>query len=170
MAALTFGPCLLGNDAPMSNLRIEEVGTDDPRLLALIALHKDAMAALTPPNSGHAIDPAGPDLSTLRYWLAIDDGTAAGCIGLSGLDTGHAEIKTMHVLTAHRGKGIARALLDVLEAEAWRAGITRLSLETGKSDGFRASRSLYERAGFEACASFGAYVGDPFSYCMTKAL
>ncbi len=47
-------------------------------------------------------------------------------------------------------------------------GITRLSLETGSMDYFRAARALYARRGFEECGPYGEYVLDPNSVFITR--
>jgi putative acetyltransferase len=76
----------------------------------------------------------------------------------------------MHVLNEHRGQGHSRVMLAHLVAAAQAAGVTRLSLETGSQDAFRPARVLYEKAGFTECPPFGAYVLDPMSIFMTRAL
>ena len=148
---------------------VTEVESRDPRLHTLIATHQSYAARHTPAGSGHAVAPDSDEVTDVRYWLAVDgDGKALGCIGLKMLSVDHGELKTMHVLEQHRGKGIADALLERLRTEAEALGLNRLSLETGKGDGFAASRRFYARCGFEPCEAFGPYVNDPFSYCMTR--
>lgn len=58
-----------------------------------------------------------------------------------------------------RGSGVARALLERLEAEARVAGLSTLCLEAGtkQDDALR----LYRRYGFTDCAAFGAYAEMP---------
>jgi GNAT superfamily N-acetyltransferase len=58
-----------------------------------------------------------------------------------------------------RGKGVAKALLQRLEAEARDAGITRVRIETGNLQ-VEAMR-FYEREGYEKCAAFGPYAAMP---------
>lgn len=151
-------------------MEIIETTADDEKIKRLIATHKEFCVAHTPPGSGHAVTTATRDVDQIRYWLALSEGDALGCIGLQAIDRKHAEIKTLHVLAQSRGKGAGAALIQALVAFAQARNFERLSLETGKSDGFAASRRLYAREGFEACEPFGAYANDPFSYCMTKAL
>ncbi|MEM6914673.1 MAG: GNAT family N-acetyltransferase, partial [Pseudomonadota bacterium] len=86
------------------------------------------------------------------------------------LDDRAAEIKTMHVLEEMRGRGTGMLLLHHVFAVAKAEGVHQLKLETGSNEGFAASRRLYERAGFEHCAPWGAYTDDPFSYCMARAV
>ena len=151
-------------------VRIAEVSASDPTLLKLIITHQAYCADHTPEGSGHAVAPTGSDLSGIRYWMAFEKNDAVGCIGLKAVDASHSEIKTMHVLSSARGKGIGGALVDTLVNHAKAGGAERLSLETGNGDGFASSRRLYEAAGFNPCEPFGHYAHDPFSYCMTMAL
>ena len=58
-----------------------------------------------------------------------------------------------------RGQGVARAILDRLEAEADAANLPTLRLETGDKqlDALR----LYRRYGFTDCPAFGDYASLP---------
>ena len=82
----------------------------------------------------------------------------------------HAELKSMHVLSELRGRGLSRRMLDHLIAEARAAGITRLSLETGSQPGFAAARGLYTAAGFAECGPFEDYRPDPASVFLTRVI
>ena len=109
-------------------------------------------------------------LTDLSYFIARIGGEAAGCAAFKEIAPGHGELKTLHVAPAHRGRGIGLRLIIKLEEAARQRGLIRLSLETGRSEGFAASRRLYQRCGFASCPPFGVYADDPFSYCMTKSL
>ena len=85
-------------------------------------------------------------------------------------DGGLAEIKSMHVLSQLRGRGLARQMLDHLVAEARAAGMRRVSLETGAQESFAPARKLYETAGFVTCPPFAEYRVDPMSAYMTLSL
>ena len=58
-------------------------------------------------------------------------GRPVGCAGLAVLDgaPGTAEVKRLYVRPAHRGHGIARALMNQVHDHAARAGLTRLVLD-----------------------------------------
>jgi GNAT superfamily N-acetyltransferase len=58
------------------------------------------------------------------------DGAPAGCDGVALFDD-FAEVKRMHVRRAARGLGVARAILDRIEAETRVANLARLCLENG---------------------------------------
>ena len=74
----------------------------------------------------------------------------------------------MYVSPDARGRGIGRAVLAGLEAEARALGIVRLVLETGLHQG--EALALYERDGFSRIPPFGEYVNSPLSACMAKDL
>ena len=75
----------------------------------------------------------------------------------------------MYVAKDLRGKGIGRALLDRLDAEARRLGLNRLVLETGIRS--PDALALYRRAGFVGIAAYGEYLASPTtSVCLSKTL
>jgi putative acetyltransferase len=90
----------------------------------------------------------------IRFFLARLDGLAAGCGGVA-LFPDYAEVKRMYTRPAARGRGIAKAVLARLEAEARAAGAAVLRLETGRYQ--REATRLYEGAGFRGCGAFGPY-------------
>jgi ribosomal protein S18 acetylase RimI-like enzyme len=88
---------------------------------------------------------AGPG----ALWLAYD-GDVVGCVALRPLQSAGphaAEVKRLYVRPTHRGGGVARALMDALEADARERGFTELYLDT-KDDLLEAIR-FYERRGYE---------------------
>ena len=74
----------------------------------------------------------------------------------------------MFTAPAGRGKGVAAAILRMIEDTARDEGLTRLNLETGEE--LEAAVRLYERFGFTRCGAFGDYEDDGISLFMTKAL
>jgi putative acetyltransferase len=94
----------------------------------------------------------------VRFFIARLDGKTVGCGGVA-LSDGLAEVKRMYVSASARGRGVARAILARLEAEALAAGSTRVTLETG--DAQLAAIRFYEAAGFTRCAAFGEYAAMP---------
>jgi len=91
-----------------------------------------------------------------------------GCGAVRCIEPGVAEIKRMYVAPRARGRRVGRQILDALEAEARRLGVTRLVLETGPRQ--PEAIALYRRAGFVEIPLFGEYVGSQFSVCMAKEL
>lgn len=136
----------------------------------LFQRHAADMHADTPPESIHMLPReslAGPDI---RFHVARLGGEPVAMGAIKHLSDSHAELKSMHVLAEHRGRGLSRLMLDHLLAEAVAAGYRRLSLETGVQPTFVAARALYQRAGFAECGPFGDYGPDPNSVFMTRRI
>jgi putative acetyltransferase len=137
---------------------------------ALVARHLAGMHAHSPPESVHALDVdklRQPDVSFWSAWLGAD---LAGCGALKRLDDERGELKSMRVADAFLGRGIGRALLEHLIAEARSRGMRSLWLETGSATAFTPALRLYESAGFVRCGPFAGYSADPFSVFMTRTL
>lgn len=137
---------------------------------ALIAHHLAGMRANSPMESVHALDLdtlRAPDVSFWSAWLGEE---LAGCGALKRIDAKRGELKSMRVADRFLGKGIGRALLEHLVAEARARGMTSLWLETGSSPAFEPALRLYERAGFVRTGPFGDYTDDPFSVFLTREI
>ena len=85
--------------------------------------------------------------------LAFDGLAPAGLlIGFEGFSTFACKpllnVHDISVHPAHRGKGIARKLLDAAEAEARRRGCCKLTLEV--LSGNTRARDVYQAAGYKA--------------------
>jgi putative acetyltransferase len=137
---------------------------------ALIQRHLAGMHAASPPESVHALDVDALRRPDVTFWSAHLGGQLAGCCALARLDPLRGEIKSMRVADAFLGRGVGRAMLDHLLAEARARGMTSLWLETGSGAPFLAATTLYERTGFVRCGPFADYVDDPFSVFMTRAI
>jgi putative acetyltransferase len=141
-----------------------------PDLSLLFERHTADMHADTPPESIHMMDKGALAAPGIRFFVLRDSGEPLAMGAFKRIDDTHAEIKSMHVLTEARGRGLSKAMLDHLIAQARKDGFTRLSLETGVQPTFVAARGLYERAGFLECPPFEGYELDPNSVFMTKVL
>lgn len=139
-------------------------------LSLLFERHTADMHADTPPESIHMMDKGALAAPGIRFFVLRDAGVPLAMGAYKRIDGTHAEIKSMHVLTEARGRGLSKTMLDHLVAAARADGIARLSLETGVQPTFVAARALYERAGFVDCPPFEGYVPDPNSVFMTKIL
>jgi putative acetyltransferase len=123
---------------------------------------------LYPPESHHGIDIAALGQPNVLFAVVRSaDGAAIGC-GAVVLGADYGEIKRMFVRPQHRGRGISKALLVFLEAEAMAKGCTLLMLETGVSQ--PEALRLYESAGYIRRGPFGNYVEDPLSIFMYKPI
>ena len=152
------------------DLTIASADFTDPRLADFLQQHLDDMAPTAPAESRHALDLAGLQGPGVRMWVGHlgDDVVVTGAT--AQLESGHAELKSMRTSPAHRGQGLARAMLDHLLADARATGVRRLSLETGSMDFFAPARDLYRSAGFVECQPFGSHGEDPNSQFFTLLL
>lgn len=147
------------------------IARDDPareEVRALLAEHHAFTQAHSPPGECYAFNAEELAQPNIQFWTARRGGAPVGCVALYPREGGFGELKSLHVAASERGSGLgARLVAQVIEA-AREAGLTRLGLETGHSDGFAASRRLYERCGFVHGPAFAPYKDGTFSYCMTR--
>ena len=152
-----------------------EIAPTDPRVLPLIQTHLALMRELTPEQSVHAMDAGALEAGGARFFAIFDGGEAVAMGALRPLgpvngETGHGEIKSMHVRERMRGQGLADAMLAHLLAVARQEGMGRVSLETGARPAFAPARAFYARHGFAACPPIEGYKDDPESVFMTMTL
>jgi putative acetyltransferase len=100
--------------------------------------------------------------------VAYLGGEAVGCGAFKPFEVDAVEIKRMFVQPAHRGQGVAQAVLA--ELEKWASELSYVSgvLETGKRQ--PEAIRLYERSGYGHIPNYGQYVGIENSVCMQKDL
>jgi GNAT superfamily N-acetyltransferase len=79
-------------------------------------------------------------------WAAEADGVIVGMVATRPLGEGAWEICKMYVAAAHRGGGLAVALIDAAEAHARAAGATRMQLWTDTR--FERAHRFYEKRGY----------------------
>lgn len=150
------------------NVRLDDLtGT---AIAALLSEHLAGTAAVSPPESRHALDMDGLRLPEITFWSAWEGARLVGCGALKELDAQHGEIKSMRTAREHLRKGVATKILEHIITEARKRGYRRLSLETGSMAYFEPARRLYARFGFRNCAPFADYVEDPNSTFMTLDL
>ena len=152
------------------DITITEESPTGADLKLLFERHTADMHADTPPESIHMMDASELAIPEVRFFVMRDVGMPVGMGAFKRIDDGHAEIKSMHVLSEVRGRGLSRRMLQHLLDEAKATGYRRLSLETGVQPTFIAARALYAKAGFTECPPFEGYWDDPNSVFMTKAL
>ena len=141
-----------------------------PEIHALLEEHLSDMARLSPRESCHALDIEGLRSPAITFWTVWAGGELLGCGALKELDPDHGEIKSMRTSSAQRGKGVAKAMLAHIVAEARRRSYRTLSLETGAMPAFEPAHRLYASFGFTDCAPFAGYIEDPQSIFMSLAL
>jgi putative acetyltransferase len=126
-----------------------------PDLQALLKLHlgeafQDACSAAF---DAKRLSEPDVDLYTLRD----EAGALLGMAALKTLADGTGEVKSVRTHPDHLRKGIAHKLMDGIEAEARRRGMTHLRLETHPTPAYAAARILYERRGYAYCGPFAGY-------------
>jgi GNAT superfamily N-acetyltransferase len=107
--------------------------------------------------SGAQMPKAGPAELSPPHGACIvgyEDGVPICCGAIKRLPDGACEIKRMFVVEDARGRGVARALLEQLEARARALGYEIARLDTGPKQA-RAQR-MYERAGYAPIENFNA--------------
>jgi len=142
----------------------------DPAVVVLLDGHVSQLRSISPPESTHALDLERLRAPGVTVWVARDGDTVLGCGALTEIGPGHGEVKSMRTAPDARRRGIARAVLAEILAEARRRGLARISLETGSDDFFAPARALYASHGFTECGPFGSYRLDPHSTFMTLEL
>ena len=164
---------------PFSSFTFENVSWDDHRAARLRSVMDAEMsvryASYTPEpepaevtarrTASLAVDPADVRAVVL---VLDDDGTPIAHAALREL-RGDWEVKRVIVSDAHRGRGIARALMNHLESLARAAGVSRLILQTG--DRQPDAVAVYERVGYTPIPIYEPYVETiPNSLCFEKVL
>jgi|tagenome__1003787_1003787.scaffolds.fasta_scaffold20958963_4 putative acetyltransferase len=136
---------------------------DSADVQALLAFHFEQMRTTSPPDACHVLPIDGLREQAVTFWSARDGGELVGVGALKALARDHGEIKSMRTAPGALGRGVGRAILHHIVAEARRRGYRRLSLETGSTEPFAAALRLYESEGFVPCAPFGDYQDTPFT-------
>ena len=100
--------------------------------------------------------------------ICYENEIAVGIGAYKEYDSETAEIKRMYTLPEHRGKGIAKAILNELERWAAEENYKQSILETGfmQVDAI----GLYQKLGYTVTENFGQYIGVENSVCMKKYL
>ena len=149
------------------------IAIDDPKapdVASVLQEHLSYAKEGSLPGVGHAYGADRLSDSDIVFFTARRDGILLATGALLHIEPGHAEIKSMHTVSAVRGQGIGRAMLTHLIETAGDRGYERVSLETGMQEAFAAARSLYRKFGFEPCAPFGVYREEDDSLCMTRQI
>jgi putative acetyltransferase len=140
---------------------------DAQRLIAALDAHL-ASRYLPDQRFGPNLRPEQVATGLGTFVIARAGGRAVGCGALRRLDDTSAEVKRMYVEPELRGHGIARGILDHLEAAARAMGVSRLVLETGI---YQAEAiGLYRRMGFNPVRCWGEYEGVLTSVCFEKTI
>lgn len=151
-------------------LRIADCDPGHPDTARLIARSDALMSALYPAESNHFDGPDTLRQANVRFVAAWAGERVVGCGAVKCLPgpPAYGEIKRVFVDEAVRGRGIARAIMAVLEASLLDHGIALVRLETGIHQ--PEAIGLYRRLGYVERPPFGDYRPDPLSLFMEKRL
>lgn len=81
-----------------------------------------------------------------RFWIKVVNGHRAGSVAVSKAEENVAFVNFLLVLTAYRGAGIARELMEFAVDHSFRHGCERVRLETYSC--LESARRLYAGMGF----------------------
>jgi GNAT superfamily N-acetyltransferase len=168
-----------------SDVRLDSLDLTPEALTSAVAasliaeLNRDLSADYPEPGTTHfRLDPNEVSVGNGIFIVARWEGRPVGCGALRRiidpeltreLGPRVGELKRMYVARDLRGRGIGKALLNRLEAEALNLGLDRLVLETGIRS--PEALALYKRAGFTGIRAYGEYVSSPTtSVCLSKTL
>ena len=144
-------------------------GFDHPDAVGLVHRIQQYYLELYGGHDRDATDPAQFSPPQGLFLVGYLDGEPVACGGWRRRDESTAEIKRMYVADSARGRGLARRLLDELEATARAAGVGRIVLNTG----FRQTDAMafYERAGYRRTDDrFGHYGAIEGAFFFAKDL
>ncbi len=102
------------------------------------------------------------------FLVARVEGRAVGCGAVRLLDPTTVEVKRMYVEPELRGHGVAKEILNRLEAAARELGAARAVLETGVYQD--EAIGLYRRAGYTQLDCWDEYATSPTSVCFEKTI
>lgn len=139
---------------------------DQPAVHELIGELDAYLYSLYPAENVYALDISSLCHPSVLFAVVRDaDGAPIGC-GAIVIKPEYGEVKRMYIRPQARGQGIARRLVEALEAKAVQNGCRRFMLETGPT--MPGALALYERMGYQRRGPFGDYPDDPFSVFMQK--
>ncbi len=161
---MTVGALLVGPGRP-----------DHPQVAALLDGLDRYLASLYAPEDNHILDIEALKAPEVDFLVAEFDGVVVGCgatrcmageTATGGLPYG--EVKRMMVDAAHRGRGVAAALLRALERRLVARGVGLALLETGRDQ--HAAVRLYDRHGYRRRGPFAGYPDNGLSLFYEKSL
>ncbi|WP_170762469.1 GNAT family N-acetyltransferase [Ruegeria lacuscaerulensis] len=153
-------------------IEIREADPTSDAMRPLVEAHFAHSETAGPAESNHTMGAEALAEPGIRFWAMYEAGKPVGCGALKALPDGTAEVKSVHVVSDVRGRGLARTLMNHFADLANSEGITALVLETG-ADHLReydAARKLYEALGYSYCGPIYGYEDDPNSAFMRLAL
>src|SRR5689334_1074593 len=134
---------------------------NSPDAILLISELESHLDPLYPKTSRHGYSIEKLMTQGVNFFVTRCDEVAAGCGGLELFGAEYGEVKRMYVRPQFRGLGLAKLMLNHLEAYASQQHVPLLRLETGIHQ--KEAIALYEQMGFKRIPPFGMYQADPLS-------
>lgn len=141
---------------------------DTADAVALIDELEQELDGQYPSHSRHGYSVEKLLKQNVAFFVTRVDGESAGCGGVQLFGSEYGELKRMYVRPKFRGLGLAKLMLEQLEAYARTNGVTLLRLETGIHQ--HAAMALYEHMGYRSIGPFGEYWDDPNSRFYEKQI
>ncbi|HET7901640.1 MAG TPA: GNAT family N-acetyltransferase [Candidatus Nanopelagicales bacterium] len=138
---------------------IEVRDPEDAGARAAVRAYSAELDALLGASSPTIVDPDPEAYRGPRgtFLVVVDAGEVLGCAGLRVIDVPPygrvAEVKRMWVSARLRGRGVGRALLERLHADARARGLERVVLDSKRE--LLDARRLYLAAGYEDIEPYG---------------
>ena len=148
------------------HIKLESV--DQPDVIQLISDLDAYQGALYPAESNYHLSVEALKAPNVLFAVARDDEDAVIGCGAIVLFDGYGELKRMFVPPEQRGRGVAKAVMALLEAHAVQRNCRLLRLETGIYQ--PEAHGLYASAGYARRGPYGDYPDDPLSVFMEKTI
>jgi len=145
---------------------LERPDTSDA--IILIEELESHLAPFYPSTSRHGYSVEKLIKQGVAFFVTRHDGVLAGCGGVQFYGTEYGELKRMFVRPQFRGLGLAKLMLNHLEAYAREHNIHVMRLETGIHQ--TEAIGLYESMGYRLIPPFGEYREDPLSRFFEKSI
>jgi putative acetyltransferase len=154
----------------LPDVQIRNLDPADPAALRLIEASDEYMAALYPAESIHSESASALGRPGTSFFGTYVGQELAGCAAakVRGDDGTYGEIKRLFVAERYRGKGLAKTLVQHIEAHLAASGIQIVRLEAGIRQ--PEALGLYRSLGYVERDAFGGYAPDPLSVFMEKRL
>lgn len=143
---------------------------DDKRGLEILNACRDEIRARYGEPKGQPITSLSCILDNpCGFLLGIEtSGIVIACGGAVQMLDGGAEMKSIYVVPHHRGQGLARRMVMMIEGLAKVLGWSPLRLETGNRQ--PEAQRLYESMGYRRIPNYGEHAGRDDQFCFEKEL
>jgi GNAT superfamily N-acetyltransferase len=86
-----------------------------------------------------------------EFWVLEDDGTVAGCVGVTSEGAERCELHRLYLMPSYRGRGMGRTLIETVLSWCRKRGCREVYLWSDIK--FETAREVYIRCGFSPSAS-----------------